>query len=117
MSDQETPFNIAIPDSDLDLLKRKLELHRFPDELEGSEWDYGVPLAEMERLTNYWKDVYIPDKWREEEAKLNQELPQFTRGIDVEGFGTLNIHYVHQESKVVDAIPLLFVHGCKWHRL
>ncbi|TEB22768.1 alpha/beta-hydrolase [Coprinellus micaceus] len=111
MSNQETPFNIAIPDSDLDLLKRKLELHRFPDELEDSEWDYGVPLPEMERLTKYWKDVYIPNKWREEEATLNRELPQFTKGIEVEGYGTLSIHYVHQKSKVVDAIPLLFVHG------
>jgi hypothetical protein len=36
----------------------------------------------------------------------------FTRDIEVEGFGVLNIHYVHQRSKVKSAIPLLFVHGC-----
>jgi hypothetical protein len=36
----------------------------------------------------------------------------FTRDIQVEGFGVLNIHYVHQRSQVQGAIPLLFVHGC-----
>jgi len=49
--------------------------------------------------------------WRVHEAALNEELPQFTRDIEVDGFGTLNIHYVHQKSRTVDAIPLLFVHG------
>ncbi|KAG1848729.1 Alpha/Beta hydrolase protein [Suillus subalutaceus] len=35
----------------------------------------------------------------------------FTRDINVDGFGALNIHYVHKKSKTVDAIPLLFCHG------
>jgi len=35
----------------------------------------------------------------------------FTRDIDVDGFGTLNIHYVHKKSDVADAIPLFFCHG------
>ena len=38
----------------------------------------------------------------------------FTRDIKVEGFGVLNIHYVHRRSDVGSAIPLLFVHGCTW---
>lgn len=33
-------------------------------------------------------------------------------GID--GFGTLNIHYVHQKSSCSNAIPLLFLHGCEF---
>ncbi|KAJ2933386.1 hypothetical protein H1R20_g3717, partial [Candolleomyces eurysporus] len=110
MSDAETPFSIAVPDDQLELLKQKLELTRFPDELEDAGRDYGAPLADIQRLTEYWKDVHLP-KWREHEAKLNEELPQFTRDIEVDGFGTLNIHYVHKKSTVVDAVPLLFVHG------
>lgn len=42
---------------------------------------------------------------------MNSELPQYTRDIDVDGFGTLNIHYVHKRSDEKNAIPLLFVHG------
>jgi len=58
----------------------------------------------------YWKDGY---DWRKHEAQLNDELPQFTRDIEVEGFGLLNVHYVHKKSSVASAVPLLFVHGCK----
>ncbi|EPQ54693.1 alpha/beta-hydrolase [Gloeophyllum trabeum ATCC 11539] len=103
----EQPFKIAVPDEQLDLLRKKLDLVRFPDELENAKWDYGVPLDDVKRLVARWKDGY---DWRRHEAELN-ELPHFTRDIEVDGFGTLNIHYVHQKSAEANAIPLLFVHG------
>lgn len=106
----EKPFKITIPDEDLELLKTKLESTRFPDELEDAKRDYGVPLADVQRLVAYWKDQF---NWRERETQLNEDLPQFTRDIEVEGFGTLNIHYVHRKSSVSTAIPLLFMHGCE----
>ncbi|KAE9396271.1 alpha/beta-hydrolase [Gymnopus androsaceus JB14] len=108
MSSAQLPFKISIPESKLDTLRQKLDLVSFPDELEGAGWDYGVPLADIKRLVARWKDGY---NWRAEEAKLNEELPQFTRDIDVHGFGTMNIHYVHKKSQVANAIPLLFIHG------
>lgn len=37
----------------------------------------------------------------------------FTDPVEVEGFGELNVHYVHQMSSVQGAISLLFVHGFK----
>ncbi|XP_006458656.1 hypothetical protein AGABI2DRAFT_200465 [Agaricus bisporus var. bisporus H97] len=104
----EKPFKITIPDEDLKLLKTKLESTRFPDELEDAKRDYGVPLADVQRLVAYWKDQF---NWRDHETQLNEDLPQFTRDIEVEGFGTLNIHYVHKKSSVSTAIPLLFMHG------
>jgi len=106
----ETPFKISVSDDQLDLLRKKLDLATFPDELENAGWHYGVPLEDVKRLVARWKDGY---DWRAEEAKLNEELPQFTKDIDVTGHGSLNIHYVHKRSEVEDAIPLLFVHGCE----
>ncbi|THU96123.1 alpha/beta-hydrolase, partial [Dendrothele bispora CBS 962.96] len=109
MSSIETPFKISVPDSDLDLLQKKLSLATFPNELENSGWRYGVPLADVKRLVARWSEGY---DWRAEEAKLNEELPQFTRDIEVSGgHGRMNIHYVHKRSEVENAIPLLFVHG------
>jgi len=108
----ETPFRIAISDQDIDNLKKRLDLTRFPDELEDVGRDYGAPLRDIQRLVAYWKDGY---NWRKHEAQLNDELPQFTRDIEVEGFGLLNVHYVHKKSSVASAVPLLFVHGCKLH--
>ncbi|KAF9568764.1 alpha/beta-hydrolase, partial [Agrocybe pediades] len=77
-------------------------------ELEDAGWDYGVPLADVKRLVTRWKEGY---DWRKHEKQINAELPQFTRDIEVDGFGKLNIHYVHKKSDGEDAIPLLFVHG------
>ena len=104
----ESRFQISVPDDALALLQRKLADVRFPDELSDVGWDYGAPLSDVKRLVNKWKDSY---DWRAHERELNQ-LPMFTRDIEVEGFGILNIQYIHQRSELESAIPLLFVHGC-----
>ncbi|KAJ7600258.1 Alpha/Beta hydrolase protein [Mycena floridula] len=108
MSTEEKNFKIAVSDDQLALLRKKLDLHVFPDELEDAGRKYGASLTDIRRLVARWQDGF---DWRKEEARLNEELPQFTRDIKVEGHGTLNIHYVHQKSQVENAIPLLFVHG------
>ncbi|VDB84733.1 unnamed protein product [Peniophora sp. CBMAI 1063] len=104
----EQTFTISIPNNQLEILKRKLDLTRLPDELEEVGWDYGAPRGDIERLLQRWKDGF---DWRAAEAALNKDLPMFTRDIPVEGPGALNIHYVHQKSAIPGAIPLLFVHG------
>ncbi|KIK93815.1 hypothetical protein PAXRUDRAFT_828591 [Paxillus rubicundulus Ve08.2h10] len=104
----EAPFTIAITDQQLETLRHKLELTTFPDELEDAGWEYGAPLADIKRLVQRWTHGY---DWRKHEKELNDEMPMFTRNIDVDSFGTLNIHYVHKKSDIADAIPLLFCHG------
>ncbi|KAL8676931.1 MAG: hypothetical protein Q9224_007238, partial [Gallowayella concinna] len=85
----------------------KLSLTSLPDELEGAEWDYGAPLADIQRLLQHWQEKY---DWRHHEAQMNK-LPQYTTRISVKDFEDLDIHFVHQTSVVKNAIPLLFVHG------
>lgn len=103
-----TSFQINIPDSSLETLKRKLEATTFPDAYDSSDsWTYGVPLKEIRRLTEYWKNGY---DWRKAEAELNS-LPNFLTSIEVDGFGSLDVHYIHQRNTSSNAIPLLFVHG------
>ncbi len=111
MASLESPFKISIPEDKLKLLQQKLAFVTFPDELEDSGTKYGAPLKDIQRLVARWKDGF---DWRAQEAALNAELPQFTRDIEVEGFGVLNVHYVHERSEVESAVPLLFVHGCAW---
>lgn len=101
------PYKIRVPDDAISRLKQKLVLADFPDELEEVGWDRGSPLKDVKRLAAYWQDGF---DWRKAEAKLN-ELPQFTTDVDVDGFGTLKIHFVHMKSNVEGAIPLLFSHG------
>ncbi|KAH9056308.1 Alpha/Beta hydrolase protein [Lactarius vividus] len=103
----EQPFKIAVSDSALALLKRKLDDTRLPDEVNAAEWAYGTPLTDIKRLIGRWKGGY---DWHTHERELNA-LPMFTRSIAVEGFGEMSVHYVHQRSAAKGAIPLLFVHG------
>ncbi|KAJ5569864.1 Alpha/beta hydrolase fold-1 [Penicillium hispanicum] len=103
-----TPFTIAVADAKMDQLRRKLEQATFPDEIEAAGWEMGVPLADMKRLVNTWRDNF---NWRAQEKKLNEQLEQYTVPISVDGFGELEIHAVHHRSGNSNAIPLLFIHG------
>jgi hypothetical protein len=106
------PYMIAVPESDIDRLKQKLELTRFPNEFEDAEWEYGTLPADVKRIATYWKDKY---DWRKAEARLNQ-LPHFKTTIHYDdAFDPLELHFLHHKSDVAGAIPLLFVHGCKSH--
>ena len=80
-------YTINVADSKLEELKTKLSVATFPDELSGAAWDYGAPLADVKRLTAYWKDGF---DWRAQETMLNQ-LPQFHRGIKVDKIGRAHV--------------------------
>ena len=71
-TEAETPFTIFIPDDRIQLLKAKLALTTFPDELDEAGWDYGVPLADIKRLAQRWQEGY---DWRTHEARINDKLP------------------------------------------
>jgi len=103
------PFKIDVPDEKLHLLKAKLSHATFPDHVPMSDnWDYGAPISDLKRLISHWREAF---DWRDEEAKLNATLPQYTTRIDVDGFGELDIHFVYQRSDRPGSIPLLFCHG------
>lgn len=103
------PYTISVPDEKLTSLTDKLSTATFPDELDDAGWDYGAPLADIKRLVKYWQESY---DWRKQEAEINK-LPSYRTKIQVDGFETLDIHFVYQKSEVEGAIPLLFVHGCE----
>jgi hypothetical protein len=109
-------FRIHIDEARLTQLQSKLASATLPDEPDGlGKWASGVALADIRRLVRYWKDGF---DWRAQEARLN-ELPHYLMDVDVDINGQreeqLKIHYLHQESRQANAIPLLFVHGCKYH--
>ncbi|OAA67773.1 Epoxide hydrolase [Akanthomyces lecanii RCEF 1005] len=102
------PFKIAISERNLETLHKKLALATFPEEVEFSDIDkYGATRSEIKRLAEYWENGF---DWRAQEAELNK-LPQFTTTVTVDGFGDLDIHFIHQRASREDSIPLLFSHG------
>ncbi|KAI0441730.1 microsomal epoxide hydrolase [Xylaria telfairii] len=105
------PYTIAVSESQIQDLKTRLSLARFPDELDGAGWEMGSPLTDVRRLTKHWEETY---DWKKAEKKLN-ELPHFVTDIQCEGFKPLAIHFIHIRSKVKGAIPLLWIHGWPGH--
>ena len=102
-------YTIDVPDEKIEKLRQKIAASTWTDELEESRWDLGAPLKDVERLAKYWQSGF---DWKHQEAKLN-ELPNFQTSVLVDGFGQLDVHFVHQRSPVKGAIPLLFCHGCE----
>ncbi|WP_369182532.1 epoxide hydrolase family protein [Streptomyces sp. Y1] len=96
------PFRIDVPDEDLDDLNRRLDRTRWPDELPGVGWQYGVPRDHLKELVHHWRHGY---DWRAAEARLN-EWPQFMTTID-----GADVHFAHIRSPEPDATPLLVTHG------
>ncbi|GAB0108287.1 epoxide hydrolase [Nocardia sp. JMUB6875] len=96
------PFRIAIPDTDIEDLRARLARTRWPAELPGVGWSYGIPTAYVRELCEYWGSGY---DWRTHEAALNR-LPQFRTEIDGQ-----RMHFTHVRSPEADALPLVLIHG------
>jgi len=107
------PFTFSVPDSEIALLKEKLKITRFPDELEDCGWDYGAPLADVRRISKFWAEEFDFRKW---EKQING-LPNYVTEVEVEGFGEVEVHFLWWRSEVKAAVPLVFVHGCEYQDL
>jgi epoxide hydrolase len=96
------PFRIGIPQEDLDDLRDRLARTRWPDQLHGVGWDYGIALEYVQDLAEYWRTGY---DWRAQEQRLNA-FPQFTTTVDGQ-----RVHFLHVRSAEPDALPLIITHG------
>lgn len=96
------PFRAEIPQAALDDLQDRLSRARWPNEISGVGWEYGVPTTYVRRLVDYWRSGY---DWRAWEAKLNA-YPQYLTEIDGQ-----RIHFLHVRSLEPDALPLIVTHG------
>jgi pimeloyl-ACP methyl ester carboxylesterase len=95
-------FDIRVGDTILDDLDDRLARTRYPDQIEGTGWEYGTPVHYVRELVEYWRGEF---DWRTQEARLNA-LSHHRTTIDGQ-----SIHFVHAPSRHEDALPLLITHG------
>jgi microsomal epoxide hydrolase len=96
------PFSLHVPDAEIEQLRERLRLTRWPDEPPLEPWSTGTSLAYAKSLVEYWQTSF---DWRRWEAKLNG-FRQFTvpiRGID--------LHFIHEPGRGSNPMPLLVSHG------
>jgi len=100
--DEVRPFRVAIAQSALDDLARRLGNTRWPARETVEDWSQGVRLDNLASLVAHWEHGY---DWRRLESELNAH-PQFVTTID-----GLDIHFIHVKSNNPDAMPLILTHG------
>jgi pimeloyl-ACP methyl ester carboxylesterase len=96
------PFQIDVPEAQLDDLRERLKAARWPERETVDDWSQGVPLDYIRKLCAHWADGY---DWRATEARLNA-LPGYRAELD-----GLGIHLLHVRSPHRDALPLVMTHG------
>ena len=97
-----TPFEIPGSAAEIEDLKNRLRLTRFPDAETTDDWSQGTPLAYMRDIRDYWLNHY---DWPARRALINQN-PGFITNIQ-----GLDIHFLHVKSKHEQAKPLVLTHG------
>lgn len=100
MNTHITPFQISIPEAELDDLRERLDRTRFAPAAPGDSWDYGTPEHYLRDMVERWKSF----DWRDVENRLNAH-PGFVTEVDDQ-----RIHFLHVRSEVEGATPLLLAH-------
>ncbi|HET7019028.1 MAG TPA: epoxide hydrolase N-terminal domain-containing protein, partial [Streptosporangiaceae bacterium] len=58
MSTEIVPFQVEIPDADIEDLRHRLRRTRWPEAATVDDWSQGVPLPYLRELCDYWLDGY-----------------------------------------------------------
>jgi pimeloyl-ACP methyl ester carboxylesterase len=95
-------FKCAIPQEEVDELRRRVRATRWPGKETVPDRSQGAQLQKLKPLVEYWGNEY---DWRRGEKKLNAHA-QFITKID-----GIDIHFIQVRSKHEDALPLIMTHG------
>ena len=95
-------YRIQTTERELEDLKTRLALTRWPDKETPDDWSQGIPLSYMKEIQKYWLTDY---DWPKRLALLNQ-WPGYKTELD-----GLGIHFLHIPSPEEHAAPLLLTHG------
>ena len=96
------PYTINVADEEIEKLKSRLEISRFPEKETTGDWSQGVPLAYVKNMTDYWLKQY---DFKRLETRLNRYENLIT---EIDG---VDIHFMHIKSSNANAKPLLLTHG------
>ncbi len=96
------PFHVEVSQGEIDELRRRIQVARWPESETVADQTQGVQLETMQELARYWGSDY---DFRRFETRLNA-FPQFITEID-----GLDIHFIHAKSPNENALPLIITHG------
>ena len=95
-------LQITVSPAQIDDLKTRLQLARFPEAEVVDDWTQGIPLNYVRDVTDYWLHQYDFQRLAD---RLNA-YPNFTTELD-----GLPIHFMHVRSPEANAKPMIMTHG------
>lgn len=97
-----TPFKASFTQAAIADLRERLSRTRWPDQIPGTNWEYGTDRAYLKELCEYWREGF---DFQDAEDRINA-FPQFLTEIDGQ-----EVHFYHIRSPEPSAMPLLLLHG------
>ncbi|XP_066451342.1 epoxide hydrolase 1-like [Eleutherodactylus coqui] len=100
------PFRIEVSEDDIKDLHERLDRTRYVTPLEDSQFHYGFPGTELQKIVSYWRNTF---DWGKQVETINR-YPHYKTNIE-----GLDVHFLHVKPPHLQpgqkAVPLLMVHG------
>jgi Epoxide hydrolase N terminus len=96
------PFTIPFSQSAVDDLRDRLRRTRWPDEIIGADWEYGVDFSFLQQICEYWRDRF---DWKAQIERFST-FHHYRYSSD-----NIGIHFIHERGKGPAPIPLILTHG------
>ena len=96
-------FKVSIDESKIEDLYKRIDLTRWPDEINDDIWTLGTKKSFLKDAIQYWRNDF---DWKKHEKQINDFGSYKFKTKD-----DLDIHFIHSKSNSKSSIPILITHG------
>ena len=96
-------FKVSVDESKIDDLYKRIDLTRWPDEVNDEIWTLGTKKSFLKDSVQYWRNDF---DWKIHEKQINDFGSYKFKTRD-----DLEIHFIHSKSDSENSIPIIITHG------
>ena len=96
-------FKVSVDESKIDDLYKRIDLTRWPDEVNDEIWTLGTKKSFLKDAVQYWRNDF---DWKIHEKQINDFGSYKFKTKD-----DLEIHFIHSKTDSENPIPILITHG------
>ena len=96
-------FKVSVDESKIDDLYKRIDLTRWPDEVNDEIWTLGTKKSFLKDAVQYWRNDF---DWMIHEKQINTFGSYKFKTKD-----DLEIHFIHSKSGSENSIPIIITHG------
>ena len=96
-------FKVSVDETKIDDLYKRIDLTRWPDEVNDEIWTLGTKKSFLKDAVKYWRNDF---NWKIHEKQINDFGSYKFKTKD-----DLEIHFIHSKSDSENSIPIIITHG------